>query len=288
MAEPCFFFPWLVYFIMYRCNHTRDVENKLFSTWIHGYNKYVYAPHSSCLHDRHAVGKQGPITLDLKSSAFDPKEKVWTRFPPEGSKYTPPHSSCDFRWKDYCPQVFRSVVTPNLPSIHNVYLTLWWRSLLAVFNLVCPEHITVGRCASCSRSMPRTTCCLSVETRLSGSSRLRARVGASSISRATTSTWSRRWRNLKWRSVCVCRVLVLRLIRRSPVASLLINWNIIRCHIWCDVDISEDDSSLLQPCQSVREHSGHQVLRSSLCQVSWSEPKEGQKWVYLSTSSWYS
>ncbi|RLN38666.1 hypothetical protein C2845_PM01G15540 [Panicum miliaceum] len=57
----------------------------------------------------HAVGKQGPITLDLKSSAFDPKEKVWTRFHPEGSKYTPPHSSCDFKWKDYCPQVFRTL-----------------------------------------------------------------------------------------------------------------------------------------------------------------------------------
>ncbi|KAL5197788.1 hypothetical protein ABZP36_001300 [Zizania latifolia] len=58
---------------------------------------------------RNAVGKQGPITLDLKSSAFDPKEKVWTKFPPEGSKYTPPHSSCDFKWKDYCPQVFRTL-----------------------------------------------------------------------------------------------------------------------------------------------------------------------------------
>ncbi|CAL5071370.1 unnamed protein product [Urochloa decumbens] len=58
---------------------------------------------------RHAVGKQGPIVLDLKSSAFDPKEKVWTKFPPEGSKYTPPHNSCEFRWKDYCPQVFRTL-----------------------------------------------------------------------------------------------------------------------------------------------------------------------------------
>lgn len=47
-------------------------------------------------------------TLDLKSSAFDPKEKVWTKFPPEGSKHTPPHQSSDFRWKDYCPVVFRS------------------------------------------------------------------------------------------------------------------------------------------------------------------------------------
>ncbi|AQK90008.1 hypothetical protein ZEAMMB73_Zm00001d008509 [Zea mays] len=38
----------------------------------------------------HAVGKQGPIVLDLKSSAFDPKEKVCTKFPPEGSKCTLP------------------------------------------------------------------------------------------------------------------------------------------------------------------------------------------------------
>uniref|UniRef100_A0ACD5YIX1 Uncharacterized protein n=1 Tax=Avena sativa TaxID=4498 RepID=A0ACD5YIX1_AVESA len=59
---------------------------------------------------RHAVGRQSaPNTLDLKSSAFDPKEKVWTRFPPEGSKHTPPHQSCDFRWKDYCPLVFRTL-----------------------------------------------------------------------------------------------------------------------------------------------------------------------------------
>ncbi|XP_047332750.1 phosphatidylinositol 4-phosphate 5-kinase 4-like [Impatiens glandulifera] len=59
---------------------------------------------------RHSVGRPGPApTLDLKSSAFDPKEKVWTKFPSEGSKHTPPHQSCEFRWKDYCPLVFRSL-----------------------------------------------------------------------------------------------------------------------------------------------------------------------------------
>ncbi|KNA09673.1 hypothetical protein SOVF_151350 [Spinacia oleracea] len=59
---------------------------------------------------RHAVGRPAPPTsLDLKSSAFDPKEKVWTKFPSEGSKYTPPHSSCEFKWKDYCPLVFRAL-----------------------------------------------------------------------------------------------------------------------------------------------------------------------------------
>lgn len=57
---------------------------------------------------RHSVGRPAPsASLDLKASAFDPKEKVWTRFPPEGSKYTPPHQSTEFKWKDYCPLVFR-------------------------------------------------------------------------------------------------------------------------------------------------------------------------------------
>ncbi|OIV90023.1 hypothetical protein TanjilG_23943 [Lupinus angustifolius] len=59
---------------------------------------------------RHSVGRPAPsASLDLKPSAFDPKEKVWTRFPPEGSKYTPPHPSCEFKWKDYCPVVFRTL-----------------------------------------------------------------------------------------------------------------------------------------------------------------------------------
>ncbi|XP_059646112.1 phosphatidylinositol 4-phosphate 5-kinase 4 isoform X2 [Cornus florida] len=59
---------------------------------------------------RHSVGRPGPTpSLTLKSSAFDPKEKVWTRFPPEGSKRTPPHQSCEFKWKDYCPLVFRTL-----------------------------------------------------------------------------------------------------------------------------------------------------------------------------------
>ncbi|CAN4109311.1 unnamed protein product [Withania somnifera] len=61
---------------------------------------------------RHTVQKLGsPSTLDLEPSAFDPKEKYWTRFPPEGSKSTPRHQSCEFRWKDYCPKVFSALRT---------------------------------------------------------------------------------------------------------------------------------------------------------------------------------
>ncbi|GAV61641.1 PIP5K domain-containing protein/MORN domain-containing protein [Cephalotus follicularis] len=59
---------------------------------------------------RHSVGRPAPAaSLDLKASAFDPKEKVWTRFPPGGTKYTPPHQSSEFKWKDYCPLVFRTL-----------------------------------------------------------------------------------------------------------------------------------------------------------------------------------
>ncbi|KAH0933979.1 hypothetical protein HID58_011096 [Brassica napus] len=59
---------------------------------------------------RHSVGRPAPATsLDLKASAFDPKEKLWTKFPSEGSKYTPPHQSVEFKWKDYCPVVFRTL-----------------------------------------------------------------------------------------------------------------------------------------------------------------------------------
>ncbi|GFZ02418.1 phosphatidyl inositol monophosphate 5 kinase 4 [Actinidia rufa] len=59
---------------------------------------------------RHSVGRPAPATsLDLRSSAFDPKEKLWTKFPTEGSKHTPPHQSCEFKWKDYCPLVFRTL-----------------------------------------------------------------------------------------------------------------------------------------------------------------------------------
>ncbi|CAN1240229.1 Phosphatidylinositol 4-phosphate 5-kinase 1 [Linum grandiflorum] len=56
---------------------------------------------------RHSVGKHAQTVRDLQSGDFDPNEKFWTRFPAEGSKVTPPHLSVEFRWKDYCPMVFR-------------------------------------------------------------------------------------------------------------------------------------------------------------------------------------
>ncbi|KAG0449752.1 hypothetical protein HPP92_027199 [Vanilla planifolia] len=61
---------------------------------------------------RYSVGKPASTQpRELKPCHFDPKEKFWTRFPPEGSKTTPPHHSTEFRWKDYCPMVFRHLRT---------------------------------------------------------------------------------------------------------------------------------------------------------------------------------
>lgn len=57
---------------------------------------------------RYAVGKITPIhKREIFPADFDPKGSVWMRFPPEGSACTPPHHSVDFKWKDYCPMVFR-------------------------------------------------------------------------------------------------------------------------------------------------------------------------------------
>ncbi|VFQ91140.1 unnamed protein product [Cuscuta campestris] len=68
---------------------------------------------------KHSVGKVGAAaSLDLKASAFDPKEKYWSKISPDGSKSLLPFQSCEFRWKDYCPKVFRALrllfkVEPN-------------------------------------------------------------------------------------------------------------------------------------------------------------------------------
>ncbi|CAL0307850.1 unnamed protein product [Lupinus luteus] len=56
---------------------------------------------------RYTVGKEDSVMRELKQSDFDPTEKFWTRFPPEGSMNTPPHQTSKFKWKDYCPVVFK-------------------------------------------------------------------------------------------------------------------------------------------------------------------------------------
>uniref|UniRef100_A0A7N0V808 1-phosphatidylinositol-4-phosphate 5-kinase n=1 Tax=Kalanchoe fedtschenkoi TaxID=63787 RepID=A0A7N0V808_KALFE len=58
---------------------------------------------------RYSVGKHAVVCRELRSGDFDPNEKFWTKFPPEGSKFTPSHQLAEFRWKDYCPMVFRQL-----------------------------------------------------------------------------------------------------------------------------------------------------------------------------------
>ena len=60
---------------------------------------------------RYTVGKITPVqSREVRASDFGPKASFWMNFPKEGSQLTPPHQSEDFKWKDYCPMVFRLVV----------------------------------------------------------------------------------------------------------------------------------------------------------------------------------
>jgi 1-phosphatidylinositol-4-phosphate 5-kinase len=80
----------------------------------------VYYGYASC---RHSVGKSSAVPMRaLQPGDFHPGEKFWTRFPPEGSKVTLPHSSGEFRWKDYCPMVFRFLSFDSWSVCAAVYL----------------------------------------------------------------------------------------------------------------------------------------------------------------------
>ncbi|KAK4767553.1 hypothetical protein SAY86_015303 [Trapa natans] len=59
---------------------------------------------------RYTVGKITPIQKrDVRASDFGPRASFWMNFPREGSQLTPSHRSEDFKWKDYCPMVFRNL-----------------------------------------------------------------------------------------------------------------------------------------------------------------------------------
>lgn len=62
---------------------------------------------------RYTVGKITPEKYrEIRASDF--KAQMSQRFPPNGSSTTPPHRSHDFKWKDYCPMVFRCAA--NVPA----------------------------------------------------------------------------------------------------------------------------------------------------------------------------
>ncbi|KAK7392503.1 hypothetical protein VNO78_20944 [Psophocarpus tetragonolobus] len=59
---------------------------------------------------RYTVGKITPIQRrEVRASDFGPRASFWMNFPKEGSQLTPPHQSDGFKWKDYCPMVFRNL-----------------------------------------------------------------------------------------------------------------------------------------------------------------------------------
>ncbi|PKA58804.1 Phosphatidylinositol 4-phosphate 5-kinase 9 [Apostasia shenzhenica] len=59
---------------------------------------------------RYTVGKITPIQRrEVRHSDFGPRACFWMDFPKAGSQLTPPHRSEDFKWKDYCPMVFRNL-----------------------------------------------------------------------------------------------------------------------------------------------------------------------------------
>ncbi|KAL3839714.1 hypothetical protein ACJIZ3_024305 [Penstemon smallii] len=59
---------------------------------------------------RYTVGKITPIPRrDVRTTDFGPRASFWMSFPKEGSQLTPTHQSEDFKWKDYCPMVFRNL-----------------------------------------------------------------------------------------------------------------------------------------------------------------------------------
>ncbi|KAM7262914.1 hypothetical protein ACFE04_000597 [Oxalis oulophora] len=59
---------------------------------------------------RYTVGKITPVQRrEVRTSDFGARASFWMNFPREGSQLTPPHQSDDFKWKDYCPMVFRNL-----------------------------------------------------------------------------------------------------------------------------------------------------------------------------------
>ncbi|PSS32869.1 Phosphatidylinositol 4-phosphate 5-kinase [Actinidia chinensis var. chinensis] len=67
---------------------------------------------------RYTVGKITPIQRrEVRASDFGPRASFWMNFPKEGSQLTPSHQSEDFKWKDYCPMVFR--LLRMLPNYHH-------------------------------------------------------------------------------------------------------------------------------------------------------------------------
>lgn len=100
------------------------------------------------------MGKITPIQRrEVRTVDFGPRANFWMNFPRAGSTMTPPHHSEDFKWKDYCPMVFRLVriiftlnifiVYGNYNScLHGVYIhSKTCRNLREMFNIDAADYM---------------------------------------------------------------------------------------------------------------------------------------------------
>lgn len=79
---------------------------------------------------RYTVGKISGTPepmAELNQADFGSRAGLRVKFPKCGTALTPPHQSADFRWKDYCPMVFRLAIT-----LSSFPYPLRWSSALLV------------------------------------------------------------------------------------------------------------------------------------------------------------
>nr|XP_043628075.1 phosphatidylinositol 4-phosphate 5-kinase 7-like [Erigeron canadensis]XP_043628076.1 phosphatidylinositol 4-phosphate 5-kinase 7-like [Erigeron canadensis] len=89
--------------------HMKEVKKKSSSDISNGIKSYHLMLNLQ-LGIRYIVGKTTRISIrEMRYSDFGKQARIRVYFPTKGSRMTPPHSSIDFHWKDYCPMVFRNL-----------------------------------------------------------------------------------------------------------------------------------------------------------------------------------
>ena len=74
---------------------------------------------------RYSIGKVTPQQSKMLTPGdFGPKSMITVRFPSKGSQMTRSGPSSDFKWKDYCPMVFRYHIKSKRSYIHTPSLMI--------------------------------------------------------------------------------------------------------------------------------------------------------------------
>ncbi|KAK8563150.1 hypothetical protein V6N12_011206 [Hibiscus sabdariffa] len=89
--------------------HPKETENISCVAIFKGKNSYHLMLNLQ-LGIRYTVGKITPVPKrEVRIADFGDRARITMFFPRRGSRFTPPHISIDFYWKDYCPMVFRNL-----------------------------------------------------------------------------------------------------------------------------------------------------------------------------------